>query len=305
MTETRLKELTPGVATLLDPAVRTGTARPVIDDYLTDFPYARDVDLRPMNEMIDQTMCRFPRSERARSDSWLGPRLHYALRLTRQQAARRGVWLFLAVAARPDYVVWRWAEVKPDGEDPAGLDRFAGPDYKHALARLWWMSEVFRNGNDYGPAAKALQNQDIVNNLFRMDIAHHRPTVLAAVEVLFPAEGKPLSGREANALAKAANAAATTLQFDALANDPGLDEAANSAWIDGAKDVDCVAHFDDLPDGPSDPQVDVSEVEEMTTLVSMLLAEAPVRGRTPQGPDGDADGEGEEGEREEEREPAE
>src|SRR5215470_17835808 len=98
MAENKLRELTTGVTTLLDPAVRSGTAKPVVDDYLTDFPYPREVELRPMHAMLDEAMSRFPRAERARSDAWLGPRLHYALRLTRQQAARRGVWLFLAVA---------------------------------------------------------------------------------------------------------------------------------------------------------------------------------------------------------------
>jgi Family of unknown function (DUF6339) len=300
MTMTKLKELTPGVTTLLDPAFRNGTGQVTIDDYVGALPDMREVDLRPMHEMLDEAMNRFPRSDRARSDSWLGPRLHYALRLTRHAAARRGVWLFLAVAARPDYVVWRWADDSGD-EEPAGLDRFAGPDYKHALARLWWMAEVFRNGDDYAPAEKALQNQDIVNNLFRMDIAHHRPTVLGAVGVLFPEAGKSLSGREANALAKAANAAATTLQFDAIANDPGLDEAASSAWIERAKDIDPVANFDTLPSGPPDPKVDPADVKTMKTLLADLLAEAPVRGRSSQ--EDQADGDQEAGEKAE-NEPA-
>jgi hypothetical protein len=273
-----LKELSFGVTTLLDPAFRSGTADAIaVDDYTSDF--AREVDLAPVNTVVDEAMRRFPRSERARSDSWLGPRLHHALRLTRQEAARRGVWLFLAIAARPDYVVWRWAGYEPGEEEPAGIDRFAGPDYKHAFARLWWMAEVFRDGDNYSPASKALLNQDIVNNLFRMDIAHHRPTVLAAVDVLFPPKGEPLGGREANALAKAANAAATTLQIDALAEDPGLDESATTAWLEGARDADPVAYFDELPSGPRDPLADPTQVDRMTALLDDLLSEAPIRGR--------------------------
>jgi Family of unknown function (DUF6339) len=273
----RLKELTVGVTALLDPAFRSGVGEVAFDDYILDF--SREIGLGPMNAVVDEAMRRFPRDDRARSDAWLGPRLHNALRLTRHEAARRGVWLFLAVAARPDYVVWRWADYEPGDENPAGLDRFAGPDRKHALARLWWMAEVFRDGPDYGPAEKALSNQDVINNLFRMDIAHHRPTVLAAVRVLFPAGSAPLGGREANALAKAANAAATTLQFDVLALDPGLNESATQAWLDQSKDVDVVAHFDKLPAGPRDPAADPGEVQQMAVLLQALLEEAPVRGR--------------------------
>jgi hypothetical protein len=273
-----LKELSFGVTTLLDPAFRTGTADTIaVDDYTSDF--ARELYLGPVDAVVDEAMRRFSRSERARSDSWLGPRLHYALRLTRQEAARRGVWLFLAIAARPDYVVWRWAGYEAGEEEPAGIDRFAGPDYKHAFARLWWMAEVFRDGDNYSPAAKALLNQDIVNNLFRMDIAHHRPTVLAAVGVLFPQEGEALGGREANALAKAANAAATTLQIDALADDPGLDESATTAWLEAARDVDPLAYFDELPSGPRDPVADPEQVDQMSVLLKELLSEAPIRGR--------------------------
>src|SRR5262249_3152072 len=77
MTEiTKLKELTPGVTTLLDPAVRSGTASPTVDDYVADF--GREVDLRPMQTVVDEAMRRFSRADRASSDSWLGPRLHHA-----------------------------------------------------------------------------------------------------------------------------------------------------------------------------------------------------------------------------------
>jgi hypothetical protein len=279
MPENNLSELTFGVTTLLGPEFRTSALPINLDDYLVEFP--REVDLRQMNVFVEEAMNRFARRDRARSDAWLGPRLHHALRLTRQEAARRGVWLFLGVAARPDYVVWRWAGGQDISEDePAGLDRFAGPDYKHALARLWWMAEVFRDGSDYGPAVRALQNQDVVNNLFRMRIAHHRPTALAAVSVLFPANDKPLVGREANALAKAANAAATTLQYDILASDPGLDEGATGAWLAEGKDVDAVKYFDELPPGPLDPPVTPTDIETMRSLFDVLLKEAPVRGRS-------------------------
>ena len=131
-------------------------------------------------------MRRFTDAQRATSDRWLGPRLHSALRLSRREAARRGVWRFLGVCVVPDYVRWRFSGDRDDPESPAKLERFVGADYKQALSRLWWMSEMFRNGPDYEPATRALGNQDVINNLFRMNVAHHRPIALGAVRVLSP-----------------------------------------------------------------------------------------------------------------------
>src|SRR4051794_2874114 len=47
-------------------------------------------------------------SDRPKSDSWLAPRLHACLRLSRAQASDKGVWHWLAVALGSSYVEWRW-----------------------------------------------------------------------------------------------------------------------------------------------------------------------------------------------------
>jgi hypothetical protein len=252
-----------------------------VDDLVHDF--SREVDLASVEVVVSEAMTRFTSDDRAQSDAWLGPRLHAALRLTRREAARRGIWRYLGVVAFPHYVRWRWPREKDDQPAPPALERFVGPDYKQALARLWWMAELFRNGDDYAPAVEALANQDITNNLFRMDVAHHRPTAVGAIAVL-AAQGTSrepgASGREANALAKAINAAATTLAIDVLAPDEALDDAARMRWIGDAPNHDPVHHFDDaLPPAPDDPPVPRGSLEAMARLLEQLLAEAPVRGR--------------------------
>ena len=136
---------------------------------------------------------------------------------------------------------------------------------------------MFRDGADYEPAAKALSNQDVVNNMFRTDTAHHRPTVQGAVRVLVPEGGSARSGREANALAKAINATATTVLLDAMAPDEPLDDAARMRWIEESRDYDPRLHFDDLPEGPDDPATPSESVTRMEALLTELLEEAPVR----------------------------
>ena len=278
MGEKNLQLLTFGVAARVDPDFRAGRATSIdLDRYLQ--PFARVVDLRPFNTVVDEAMNQFPRKDADQSDGWLAPRLHHVLRLRRNEAAEHGVWLYLAIAARPDYVVWRWGPAD-ETDDPARLERFTGSEIKHAFARLWWMAELFRNSSDYAPVVQAMSFQDIPNNLFRLNIAHHRPTVQGALATLFP-DGKPLPrlGDNANALAKAANAVSTTLQIDLLAPDVMLDEAAAKAWIQTADDIDAVAVCADLPQGPDDPPVPQESVDTMTELMTTLLSEAPLRVR--------------------------
>lgn len=270
-----LKSLDHTVAQIISgPGYRLGIESPSLRDFESEVALSHPVDLDAVRVFIDEAVHRFgDRSTDA--DMWLAPRLHYSLRLSRREAADRGVWRWLACCFAPDYVRWRWGP-PGGGADPdkaAATERFIGPEYKHALARLWWMSELFRDGPDYGPVTAALQNQDIPNNLFRMDIAHHRPTAIAATRVL---EGR--SGREANALAKAVNAAAGTLVVDLLAPDESLDPDSLTGWLHDDS-IDPNRYFDNIPPGPSDPSVPAESVVFMERLLRELLEEAPVRGK--------------------------
>lgn len=263
---------------LVTPTFRAGLDTVDFDDLEKRANLGHFIDLKGVKRLIDECTDRFTQDQTTDADAWLAPRFHHALRLTRREASDRDLWRWLGCVFADDYVRWRWGSTEQDPPNPldvaAPLDRFVGPERKHALARLWWMAELFRNGDDYLPVDRAMRNQDIPNNLFRMDIAHHRPTVQAAVNVL---EGK--SGREANALARAINAAATTLQVDLIAPDDPLDPGSSELWVHD-DDIDVVKHFDELPKGPTDPVARPESVDRMIKLLTELLAEAPVRGRS-------------------------
>jgi hypothetical protein len=87
----------------------------------------------------------------------------------------------------------------------------------------------------------------------------------------------PLTGREANALAKAVNTTAATVLLDALAPDEPLDDAARMLWISQAHDHDPGLYLDGLPQGPGDPVTPAESVKQMEELLTQLLAEASVR----------------------------
>ncbi len=273
----KLHELDQAAIGRLDLDFVAGKRRPDLREFIQ--PFARDVALDAAAAVLGELTHRFEGVNPAQSDRWLGPRLHAALRLTRREAARKGVWRYLGVVSFTEYVGWRFTGAKNDPNAPPKLERFVGPDFKHALARLWWMAEMFRDGADYGPAARALSNQDVINNLFRMEIAHHRPTALGAIRVLSPEGEEERTGREANALAKAVNTTAATVLLDASAPDVPLDEDARSRWIESASDYDAALHFDALPLGPDDPPTPPESIDRMAELFDVLLAEAPVRGK--------------------------
>jgi len=115
-----------------------------------------------------------------KSDQWLAPRLHSALRLTRAQAADKGLWHWVAVAFWPEYVTWRW------GKSGAVADnRWFGPVNKQAFARLWWGGELFRDGPDYSVAELAFRNQDLVNSLLHRPVVRCRSLAIGIVKALW------------------------------------------------------------------------------------------------------------------------
>ena len=115
---------------------------------------------------------------REESDRWLAPRLHAALRLTRSEAADKGIWHWLALQYS-DYVSYRWK-----GLDGVARDRWFGPIHKQALARLWWGAELFRDGPDYRPVEFFFKRQDLPNSYLHRTFARCRPLVLGMLDQL-------------------------------------------------------------------------------------------------------------------------
>ena len=235
-------------------------------------------ELYRVRDLIDDAMDMF-RSERpTAADAWLAPRLHETLRLTRREAAEKGFWTYLALGVAPDYVVWRHLpDPRADGSPRAvARDRFVGPHYKQAFARLWWTAELFRDGPDYRPVVVACSNQDMLNSAVRLDVIDHRPTAQALVRLL--ERGTVRTGREVNALMPAINAAAATLMYDVIAPDVDRDGDALREWIDGVASA-LPAPRNTLPDGPEEERVPDDAVRHLVTQFEDLFSDVPVRGR--------------------------
>ncbi|MGP4002905.1 DUF6339 family protein [Streptomyces sp. 8N706] len=233
--------------------------------------------------LVEEAMRRF-RDARTHADAWLAPRLHATIRMTRAEASDPELWNFVALAVAPDYVVWRHkATSKKSGLSPAATaDRFTGPHYKHAFARLWWVAELFRDGGDYRSAEFACGNQDVLNTTLRLDVIDHRPTALAIVRVLekLALAGTPLLGDHANALSSAVNVAGSTLMYDVIAPDLPPDLHELQKWIHEAE-VDPDVPWESLPDGPDDGRIPRSSVDTLVSQFEKLLDGVSIRQRKP------------------------
>jgi Family of unknown function (DUF6339) len=235
----------------------------------------------PVRHLLEEAMDRYE-DRRAHADAWLAPRLHATLRMTRAEAAERGLWNYLAMLVAPDYVVWR----HKGRSEIAETARFSGRNDVQAFARLWWAAELFRDGADYGPVPTVFAYQDAVNSIMRSGVIDHRPTAAAMINVIQGLVDKKAArvSDHINALSKAVNSAASTLMFDVLAPDTPTDNDALRGWIAESAHVAEVP-LDRLPDGPDDGAVKRSSVEELVPLFEKFLAEAPLRDRSKEKPE--------------------
>jgi hypothetical protein len=274
----KLKLLAPPARAALTPAFLEGKAGVDVSKYVQEFH--RKVSLDALGAVIEEAMQRYP-DRKEESDAWLAPRVHASLRLTRREAADRGLWSYLAIVEFPEYVRGRWG---------ATLERFVGSDVNQALSRLWWGAELVRNGSDYSLVDTAFEAQDIPNTWFRLRALHHRPAAIAAMRVIADLQsGTDASGqsvkrtKKINLLSTAFNTELTTLVLDAVAPYQGVDAEALREWR--ATEPDETLMMDELPEGPPEEAV---EEEAVAAVEQQLRQIAETTGLL----DGDGDGDG-------------
>lgn len=212
-------------------------------------PVERRGGFAPTMDAMDSLMGEFRRrraagewADRSASDRWLAPRVHYALRLHRIEAAERGLWQWVAMRYA-DYVDWRWADAK----DSVAEDRWWGPVHKQAFARLWWGAEVFRDGSNYRPVQRAFVFQDLPNSYLHRPLIRCRSLALAIVDRI--SESGVPSSDQVNALARVLNLATAGSPPEIETGYQADDLSAYSRWVLG--DVPVPESWNALPSGPA------------------------------------------------------
>jgi len=261
-----LKGLDVGARVLLTEDFRKqdgGTVDPA--DFVVEL--GRKIELGPIHSVIGEAMKQFKveTDPRLGSDPWLGPRIHAALRLTRREAADKRIWAYLTVAEFPHYVRWRWSPVD-DASVP--LDRFIGHESANALAKLWWATELARNGADYEPAAAALS----IPGFFwwqKLNFSHHKAGVIAAIRFLSEYGTSGATNTQVLEMSRALNLALRTVCLDAVAFSPSPDAHALREWI--GEDIDeTLIIGDDLPRGPDEARVPEADIASVLRLLHDL-----------------------------------
>lgn len=124
-------------------------------------------------------------------DAALAPSLHASLPLTRREAADQGVWRYLAVVVRPDFIRFRWENRSWSTMQTRFWMQGTRPD-SNTLGRLWWIAEMSREGDDYSLTREVLKRQTLANSLFVRSFAAHRPVLQAMVELFGDSEASTI-----------------------------------------------------------------------------------------------------------------
>jgi hypothetical protein len=232
-------------------------------------PFSRQVELEPLINIVQQGIAKFSAesSWQSGSDSWLSPRVHAALRLSRREAGDRRIWHYLAIGPLRDYVLWRWNR----GDEPSGKLplRFFGATREHAIARLWWGAELTRDGSSYERTRQFFGNTDVPNSWLNLRALRHRPAALATVRFIYEHQvgGVPVGDRHRD-LVKGFNAALTTTVLDAVAPNPAADPAATTEWL--GEQPDETLFVDTEPTGPNELPVPANAVDSVLTLLTRI-----------------------------------
>src|SRR5205814_1781923 len=145
-----------------------------------------------------------------------------------------------------------------------------GEDSKNALARLWWATEMTRNGSCYARSEKALGISRFSVSWLHLILTHHRAAALAVVDFLHDFQGKGATDTQGQVMAKAVNVALRTVCLDALAVSPATDTEAVGSWI--KEKIDETTMMDELPKGPDEDPVPEADIEAIRKFLDDLAA---------------------------------
>jgi len=149
------------------------------------------------------------------------------------------LWHWLTAAAFPNFVWRRWIGAPPSDETLAETlsgqlpRRFLGNSNlsgvsRNTFARLWWIGQALREGDDYSLARAALEKQDLFQAVFERRMGLSLPLARACVTRL---ESVPESRHRA--VTQMVNHFATTTVLEVLD-----DETATTLVQDAESAVD-------------------------------------------------------------------
>jgi hypothetical protein len=168
-----------------------------------------EVNFGKISEILAQAIAKLPDNSKnatfAAADTHASTALHQYLisvGFGRQLAGDEGLWAWLNLHV-PDWGLARW---QGSAGREGGFEPWFGNSSSNALGRLFWASELMRNGADYGPVRGAFLQQNVVNEIEReIYRSRHWAVALATLAADFDGAGNHATDREWNIVSKVAN----------------------------------------------------------------------------------------------------
>jgi hypothetical protein len=241
----------------LSPADRGAALDRALPDTVTEEVVVRadggTIDIAVLDALMDELYRRRDAGQwtddRASVDRWLAPRVHHALRLTRELASDRTLWEWLAVRYA-NHTYWRWFDKGLErGSVGISEDRWWGPIHKQVMARLWWGAELFRDGADYRPVERAFVRQDLINSYLHRPLVRCRSLGLGILDVVAPDDDLgSKTANDVNSLARVLNLATAGAPPELETEFQQDDWSAFAAWAGAVPELP--DSWDPLPEGP-------------------------------------------------------
>jgi hypothetical protein len=203
----------------LTPDVMNGRASLPLGDFRLVLDEHVGVDLELLRHLLDHALTLDVDKERE-LDQWLSPRFHFAMRIPRRIAGDPGFWTWLTLEIGQVYTFYRWGK-----ENAVTMYRYTGDFKRNALARLWWFSEMARNGPSYDDVRRVLRDPSTAQYAMELKYSMYRPAVIAFGRV---AETRSVGFESLKGLSKRINAYLSLRSLESLGfseNDETFDEA--------------------------------------------------------------------------------
>lgn len=172
--------------------------------YLNPAQLTVRVDLAKIADILAHASTKLPANSSNKllveADFYASVSLHeylISVGFSRQLAGDDGIWMWLNLNV-PDWALARWK---------SSYEPWFGGSTSNALGRLFWASELIRNGSDYTPVRGAfLAGQNVINEINReIYRSRHWAIALSVLAADFDGKGSSATDAEWNIVAKVAD----------------------------------------------------------------------------------------------------
>ncbi len=194
-------------------------------------------DLESLGRVLDYVMNdpgeRFE-EDRSDLDAAVAPAVRKFVDIPKRAAADEGIWHYLSIAWRPDYVRHRWSLKRSSTTLTSLREKFTNSTrdlYAPAFGRLWFMADFTMTDGSYQTTEKILSRQYSANRLFDRTDLRQRPVIRAISRVAYDLDDDEFidNSEVFEAVAKAISHELTTISAESVGAD-GMEQLVRQKY---------------------------------------------------------------------------